>query len=261
MNNLPFLRSAARAALVVSMSVGFAATGWANSTGYSGASGKDNGFYCRNCHAGGTAPTVAFDGPTNLAPGASATFKFTVTSHSASQVIAGLDVAASAGTLSLIEGQGTRLLLNEVTHFSPKANDANGQASFEFTWQAPASNGTYTLYGAGNSANGNRLQTGDAAARTTYQVVVGAVPPTATPAPPTPTATATATPTQSASACVGDCGGDGEVTVDELITGVNIALGVTAQSACPIFDANTDGETTIDEILQAVNSALNGCPA
>lgn len=62
-------------------------------------------------------------------------------------------------------------------------------------------------------------------------------------------------------ACVGDCSADGEVTVDELITGVNIALGAADVSACPVFDASGDGEVTIDEILLAVNAALNGCPS
>jgi hypothetical protein len=251
---------AAHAALVVSLSFGFAATGSANSTGINGVSGKDNGFFCRNCHAGGSAPTVAFGGPTTMDLGSTATFSFTVTSHSASQIAAGLDVAASGGTLGLVEGQGTRLLLSEVTHSSPKGNDANGQAIFEFTWQAPARAGTYTLFGAATSVNLNSQPNGDAAARTTYEIVVGAAAPTPTatsmPLLPTPTPTATA----NGKTCVGDCGSDGEVTVDELITGVNMALGVTPLSACPVFDANGDGEVTIDEILQAVNSTLNGCP-
>jgi hypothetical protein len=59
-------------------------------------------------------------------------------------------------------------------------------------------------------------------------------------------------------ACVGDCSGDGEVTVDELITMVNIALG-GAVTNCPPGDANADGEITVDEIVAAVNKALNGC--
>jgi hypothetical protein len=187
-----------------------------------------------------------------------ATFRFTVTSTAdATQVAAGLDVAASAGTLGLVADQGTRLQLSEVTHTSPKVNDANGEATFEFTWQAPATVGTYTLFGAGTSANGNSERTGDAAARTTYEVVVAVDVPTPTPtAPSTPTATVT-----TAASCVGDCGGEGNVTVDELITGVNIALGLTPLPACTVFDANGDGAVTIEEILRAVNSALNGCPA
>ncbi len=33
-------------------------------------------------------------------------------------------------------------------------------------------------------------------------------------------------------ACVGDCNADGAVTVDELLLGVNIALGSAAATAC-----------------------------
>jgi hypothetical protein len=59
--------------------------------------------------------------------------------------------------------------------------------------------------------------------------------------------------------CVGDCTGDGAVTVDELITLVNIALGNSAVSACAVGDANGDGAIRINEIIAAVNNALNGC--
>ncbi|MBI3783118.1 MAG: Ig-like domain-containing protein, partial [Deltaproteobacteria bacterium] len=53
---------------------------------------------------------------------------------------------------------------------------------------------------------------------------------------------------------------DGEVTVDELIRGVNIALEVQPLSVCASLDSNDDGAVTIDEILRAVNNALGGCP-
>ncbi|HVM96896.1 MAG TPA: hypothetical protein VMT89_10930, partial [Candidatus Acidoferrales bacterium] len=62
-------------------------------------------------------------------------------------------------------------------------------------------------------------------------------------------------------ACVGDCNGDGSVTVDEIVSGVSIALESTALSACASFDANGDGAVTIDELLLAINNALNSCPA
>jgi hypothetical protein len=61
--------------------------------------------------------------------------------------------------------------------------------------------------------------------------------------------------------CVGDCNGDGEVTINELISMVNIALGTSDVSTCTAGDANGDGEITINEIVAAVNNALNGCPA
>jgi hypothetical protein len=60
--------------------------------------------------------------------------------------------------------------------------------------------------------------------------------------------------------CTGDCNGDGEVTIDELLTGVNIALGGLSIDSCPAFDSSGDGEVTIDELLAAVLNALNGCP-
>jgi hypothetical protein len=63
-----------------------------------------------------------------------------------------------------------------------------------------------------------------------------------------------------AAGCVGDCNGDGEVTIDEILTMVNIALGAASIDACSAGDGNGDGEVTIDEILTAVNNALNGCP-
>ena len=61
--------------------------------------------------------------------------------------------------------------------------------------------------------------------------------------------------------CVGDCNGDGEVTIDELLKLVNIALGNSALADCPAGDADGSGDITINEIIAAVNNALNGCPA
>ena len=51
------------------------------------------------------------------------------------------------------------------------------------------------------------------------------------------------------------------VSVEELITGVDIALAVLPVSACPAFDANHNDAVTIDELLTAVNNALTTCPA
>lgn len=74
----------------------------------------------------------------------------------------------------------------------------------------------------------------------------------------TPTAQ-TATPTVTPVVCVGDCDRSGAVTVDELITGVNIALGTLPLDQCTLFDASGSGTVTVDEILTAVNNALGGC--
>ena len=59
--------------------------------------------------------------------------------------------------------------------------------------------------------------------------------------------------------CVGDCGADGEVTINEIIMGVNIAMGVMPMGSCPAFDLSGDGAVTIDELIVGVNNALQGC--
>ena len=76
---------------------------------------------------------------------------------------------------------------------------------------------------------------------------------------PTPTVMPTPTPCGSPPSS-GDCNGDGQVTIDELLRAVNIALEVQPLSACPSFDVNGDRRVTVDEILRGVNLALGTCP-
>lgn len=96
--------------------------------------------------------------------------------------------------------------------------------------------------------------------------------PTATPTetpctgvcPPTPTRTPIPTPSPTntpGAVCAGDCSLDKEVTVDELVRCVNIALGTSQVGQCPPCDVSMDGEVTVDELVRAVGRALNGCPA
>jgi polyhydroxybutyrate depolymerase len=59
--------------------------------------------------------------------------------------------------------------------------------------------------------------------------------------------------------CVGDCDWNTQVTVEEVVLGVNIALGTTPLSACEMFDDEGDGTVTVDTLVRGVNSALNGC--
>jgi microsomal dipeptidase-like Zn-dependent dipeptidase len=61
--------------------------------------------------------------------------------------------------------------------------------------------------------------------------------------------------------CVGDCGGNRRVTVDELLTLVNIALGNAPLSNCTAGDADGDGRISVADLISAVNSGLRGCPA
>lgn len=60
-------------------------------------------------------------------------------------------------------------------------------------------------------------------------------------------------------ACVGDCDGSGDVTVDEILVMVNIGLEADAVGSCPAGDPDGSGTITVDEILAAVNNALEGC--
>lgn len=102
-------------------------------------------------------------------------------------------------------------------------------------------------------------------------VPTATLPPTQAPtdtsiATPVHTPTLTATPVSSPTAvlpapCVGDCNVDRVVTVNEVLTMVNIALGNTLPSECAAGDANGDHQVTVDEILTALANALNGCGA
>ncbi len=62
--------------------------------------------------------------------------------------------------------------------------------------------------------------------------------------------------------CTGDCGGGGgEVSIDELVLGVNVALGEAPPDACPAFPACAIGPVCIADLIRAVRNALEGCPA
>jgi hypothetical protein len=59
--------------------------------------------------------------------------------------------------------------------------------------------------------------------------------------------------------CVGDCNGNGVVSISELITAVNIALGNRALDDCRNADGNGNGAIGINELIQAVKNATSGC--
>ena len=59
--------------------------------------------------------------------------------------------------------------------------------------------------------------------------------------------------------CTGDCGGDDDVAINELVQGVSIALNRQLLGNCPSFDPNNDGKVAINELVRAVNKALKGC--
>ena len=82
---------------------------------------------------------------------------------------------------------------------------------------------------------------------------------TVTAAPVTPTSAVTPTIPVGVD-CAGDCNRSGEVTINELLTGVGIALGTQPLSRCQVLDCRATGHVPVSCLIAAVNAALNGCP-
>lgn len=62
--------------------------------------------------------------------------------------------------------------------------------------------------------------------------------------------------------CVGDCNGDGEVLINEVVAVVNIFLDTNPVASCMNADQNGDGQVLINEVVGSVNSFLDAatCP-
>src|SRR6185436_1835654 len=59
--------------------------------------------------------------------------------------------------------------------------------------------------------------------------------------------------------CTGDCDRNGRVAVNELIAGVNVALGRLSMESCEAIDRDGDGHADIDDLVHAVGDAVNDC--
>ena len=111
------------------------------------------------------------------------------------------------------------------------------------------------------TATGTRPTVGATATPTTA-ATIGTTTPTTEPTATTTGATPTPQgPTPTPGACSGDCDGDGRVSINELIRGVNIALARALLTTCPSFDRDGNGAVGIAELITAVNAALRGCAA
>jgi hypothetical protein len=58
--------------------------------------------------------------------------------------------------------------------------------------------------------------------------------------------------------CAGDCNGNGEVAIGEIVTLVNIGLGEATAAACP-YGVPSGAAIDIALVIQAVDSGLHGC--
>ena len=65
--------------------------------------------------------------------------------------------------------------------------------------------------------------------------------------------------TAGASVCAGDCDGDGQVNIGDLVALVGIALAAAPIDECAAGDGNGDGAIRIEDLLLAVGNALAGC--
>jgi hypothetical protein len=60
--------------------------------------------------------------------------------------------------------------------------------------------------------------------------------------------------------CRGDCNADGHVGIDDLISAVNVALGIEPPVKCLAFGHNPTNDVTIYDIVTAVSDSMDGCP-
>jgi hypothetical protein len=202
----------------------------AKQNGITGYSGKQGATCNDDCHLGGVTPLVRFEGTQRVMADAVATFRFVVTSQASKQKVAGFNVAASDGMLDVVARQSEHLELDELTHDAPKPN-VDGEASWQFTWRAPNQPGTYTLYGAGLSANGNGTDGGDESNLTTLKVTVTSEP-------------------------IGDANCDTHVTATD-VTAVVILLPAGVPAVCNGADVNGDGTVNLRDVAAAVTAVFS----
>jgi hypothetical protein len=105
-----------------------------------------------NCHSTSPSATVTttLSGPDTVVAGSTNTFTFSVTS-SGSFTRGGIDVAVSSGTLGIGTSTGIKILSGEVVQ-SAKFTSATTKT---FTFTAPSTAGTITMYACGSAGSSN----------------------------------------------------------------------------------------------------------
>jgi hypothetical protein len=61
------------------------------------------------------------------------------------------------------------------------------------------------------------------------------------------------------SGCAGDCNADLDLTIDELLGNVGIALEQRLLGLCPVADSNRDQHIAVEELVGMTRTVLNGC--
>ena len=142
---------------------------FANASGAIGYSGGPPGnTNCNGCHTGGAAPTVTITGPTSLGAGATGTYTLTVSGGAGSGFGMNVSTSTTGATLNPVSAT-VGVAFGELHQ---KARSASG--AFQFAMTAPPFAGTVTIYGTGNSVNGDNGTGGDRSTSTTLAVTVTA---------------------------------------------------------------------------------------
>lgn len=135
---------------------------------------------CNSCHNNPgalPAPTVTLTpSSASATPGQALTLTFVI--DNPTQAAAGLNLRASAGTLTQID-PATQMTGAELTHQLNGKAPTNGTVTFTASWTAPGTPGNVTFTAWGNSVNLNGTTSGDRAASATTAVTVETCVPTA----------------------------------------------------------------------------------
>ncbi|MBX3042278.1 MAG: immunoglobulin domain-containing protein [Candidatus Kapabacteria bacterium] len=158
--------------LVIGLIIYFTIEVYATSTGrVMRTSTFDGGCGGSGCHgtSANTATSLSLtSGSLIVDPGTVNSFNIRVTNSNSQITAAGINIAVKTsitgstniGDVGAPIGSGLQVLINELTHTTPKTLN-NGNADFEFTWEAPMKPGKYFLRAVGNAVNGDGGTNGD----------------------------------------------------------------------------------------------------
>ena len=162
--------------LTLILALGLPAAALANSAGIINQYGP--AATCFNCHL----PGQWMQGTINLTSPAYAglkyTFSFTCTAPASGGVlpVAGVNVHATCGKLSLHPAETkTKLVSGQITHSQPKAA-SGGSVTYKFNWTAPASSTGCAVNVTGLLGNNNKLSSGDVTCQAMKGLLVLPVP-------------------------------------------------------------------------------------
>jgi MYXO-CTERM domain-containing protein len=141
----------------------------AHPRGQVGASGE-SGKACMQCHSGGASPRLQISGPLQLDPGARGIY--TLTLQGGAGVVGGFDVSVGEPDAKLVAtDRRTRIDGDELTHGQPLPF-SSGTLTLSFDVLAPMTGDSFQIFAAGNSCNGDKTPTGDAASTATLSVTI-----------------------------------------------------------------------------------------